>query len=302
MATTQNTSSVFSNITLDKLDQMFGLRAWGLVLYGALPASLSLLGFVDIKVGQISNVLPMLVVSLLPLVVTFLLVRARQKEWYFTTDHLNLRTAVTTLLIVITATIIAAASGVIRGDYHFSPLNLGDKQQQIALAKSFLFGMASLVFSSSLFATILTKGADLPGLPASGFVSCIAKIRQQLIAIQNSPIWQKYDFQQGTQIFDDLKVARDNILKELEVALSQPGNKLAKRGLVPLRAELDVFAKSMTDIRDGQVKETVEFRWRIRFADLSAINSDEENLKNERNAINDQYITLRRLKSLRLGG
>jgi hypothetical protein len=282
---------------------MFGLRAWGLVLYGALPASLSLLGFVDIKFTPGNKLMPMLVVSLLPFIVTLLLVRGRQKEWYFTADYLNLRTTVTTLLIIISATIIAAASGVIRNKYDFWPLNLRNQSQQIALAESFLFGMASLVFSSSLFATILTKGADLPGLPASGFVNSIAKMRQQLIAIQNSPVWRKYEFNDGTKIFDDLRQVRDNILRELETALSQPGNKLAKRGLEPLRSELNIFGSSITEIIDGKFKETVEFRWRVRFADLAAIaDVERQNLQTERDAIKDEVMILYKLKNLRLGG
>jgi hypothetical protein len=293
--------SVFSKITLDKLDQMFGLRAWGLVLYGALPASLSLLGIVEVKVAELHKIGPLIIVSLLPVTVTFLLVRARQKEWYFTTDYLNLRSTVTTLLIVISAALIAGAAGIIRDKYAFAQFNLRDPNQVAAYAESFLFGMSSLVISSSIFAAILTKGADLPGLPASGFISSIAKIRQQLIAIQNSPIWRKYDFNDGMEIFDELKQTRNSIIKDLETALSQPGHKLAKRGLQPLRAQLDVFARSITEIKDGAVKDTIEFRWRVRFADLTVI-SDGENLTYEREAIKDEITILRALKSLRLGG
>jgi len=299
----KDSRSAFSNLTLDKLDQMFGLRAWGLVLYGALPASLSLLGIIDVKVAQINQLPAMLVVSLLPLIVTFLLVRARQRDWYFTTDYLNLRTTITTLLIVISATVIAAASGIIRQKYDLWPLDLSSQSQRVALVESFLFGIASLIFSSSLFATILTKGADLPGLPGSGFVTSIAKMRQLLIAIQRSSIWRKYEFDEGIQIFDELKQTRDSIIKELEAALSQPGHRLAKRGLEPLRSELDVFARSITDIRDGKIKDTVEFRWKIRFADLTKANDDaKENLQNERDAIKDQIMILMKLKNLRLGG
>ncbi|HEY2961741.1 MAG TPA: hypothetical protein VGJ37_04960 [Pyrinomonadaceae bacterium] len=299
----KSTSSISSTINLDKLDQMLGLRAWGLILYGALPASLSLLGVVEVKVAQINKVVPMLAVSILPLIVTFLLVRARQKEWYFTTDYLNLRSTITTLLIVITATLIAGASGIIREKYHFSPLDLRNQNQLAAYAESFLFGMASLVISSSIFATILTKGADLPGLPASGFITSIAKMRQQLIAIQNSSIWQRYDYNQDTTVFDELKQTRDSIIKDLEAALSQPGNKLAKRGLQPLRSQLDVFARSITEIKEGQIKDTIEFRWRVRFADPTTMaDGAGENLQHERDAIKDEIAILKTLKNLRLGG
>src|SRR5438552_16300139 len=92
---------------LELLDQLLGLRSWGLILYGALPASLSLLGILDVKVGSLDKLLPILLVSLLPLSLTFLLIRARQRDWYLTTDYLNLRSSITTFLIVVSATLIS---------------------------------------------------------------------------------------------------------------------------------------------------------------------------------------------------
>lgn len=87
----------FSRETVATVDLYVGLRSWGLILYGALPASLAMLGFLDVKIGKVDDLFPFLLpASALPVLLTFLLIRARQKEWYLTTDHLNLRSAITT--------------------------------------------------------------------------------------------------------------------------------------------------------------------------------------------------------------
>ena len=283
---------------LEVLDQIFGLRSWGLILYGALPASLSLVGLLEVKVEEvnlrnISMAIPILLISLLPLLVTFLLVRAREKEWYFTEDYLNFRSCITTLIIVLCATTISGGAGIIKGQH----VSLG------FAAQSFLFGMASLVLSSTLFAAILAKDADLPGLPSSGFVSSIGKARQKLIAIQISSIWERYDFSDGTQIFDDLVVIANNLRKELGVALSEPGNRLAKRSLKPLDLDVGIFAQSVSEIKAGQSEYLTAIRWKVRFADFAKLQDNNlANLKNSREGILDEYSALQRLKSLRLGG
>ena len=59
----------------------------------------------------------------------------------------------------------------------------------------------------------------------------------------------------------------------------------------------------MTEISGGKIKDTVEFRWRIRFADLAAVaDGEKEYLQTERNAIKDEVAILNKLKNLRLGG
>jgi hypothetical protein len=291
--------------SLQKIDQMLGLRSWGLILYGALPACLSLLGFIEIKVGKIQgqglHTLWILPIACLPLIVTFLLVRAREREWYFTEDYLCLRSAVTTGLIVLCATAIAGVAGIIRQEYVFSFPPLQDGGQ--ALAECFLFGIASLVLSSTLFATVLTKGTDLPGLPSSGFVGAIARIRQQLIAIQQSFIWNAYEA--NNKKFEELNTEGAKLVTELRFALSQPGNRLAKKnlGLKPLESDIVIFIKSVSSIKDEEVADTKEFKWQAYFADFNHLQGDQlESLTNERNRDKIAYEVMQRIKSLHLGG
>lgn len=37
------------------LDLIFGIRAWGLILYGTLPANLALLGTLEVKLGKVDD-------------------------------------------------------------------------------------------------------------------------------------------------------------------------------------------------------------------------------------------------------
>lgn len=291
-----------SSITLETLDQVLGLRSWGLILYGALPSSLSLWGLPEIKVESVqvksATILVIaLLISLLPVWVTFLLVRAREKRWYFTTDYLRIRSCITTLLIMITATLIAGGAGIVKGKYTFS-LHTLIHPDFSAILESFLFGMASLVLSSTLFATVLTKDADLPGLPSSDFVTALGKIRRQLIAIRLNPIWQEFS---DSIDFDDLKTQTDSLIKEIQVALSQPGPELAKRSLRPLGTTLGSFSKLVITIKNGGDEQ--EFRWQARFADLNEFTDPtREYVAAARENIVAEYSVVQQIASLRLGG
>jgi hypothetical protein len=290
------------SIPLEKLDQILGLRSWGLILYGALPASLSLLGLLEIKVEQVkvrsaTILVAVLLISLLPILVTFLLVRARQKRWYFTTDYLNTRSFITTLLIVICATLIAGGAGIVKGKYTFSLQTLIHPDFS-AILESFLFGMASLVLSSTLLATVLTKDADLPGLPSSDFVTALGKIRQQLIAIRLNQIFREFS---ESIDFDDLKSQTDLLIKEIEVALSQPGHELAKRPLRPLGTTLGSFSNLVITIKNGGSEQ--EFRWQARFADLDKIaDPTRQHVAAARESIVAECSVIQEIISLRLGG
>jgi hypothetical protein len=307
MTVTQSLTRHTKLLGLEKFDQILGLRSWGLILYGGLPASLSLLGFVkveNIRLGAASSKwLPILLISLLPLLITFLLVRAREKEWYFTEEYLNLRSSITTLLVLLCATAISGVAGMIRGEYVFSLSRITDQAHMNALAESYLFGIASLVVSSTFFAIIITRNSDLPGLPSVAFVGSIGKIREQLIAIQRDPIWEGNEPANDANAFGDLKARADNLAKDLQTAMLRPGDKLAKRGLAPLRSDVILFAQSVIAVKEGQSESLILIRWKIRFADLD--NSQDrtlEHLRNSRQGIIDEYRALQRLKSLRLGG
>ena len=72
-------------------DQIFGLRAWGLILYGVLPSNLALLGLVKVDSSFQDKILHLLPALLLPVLVSYLLIRTRHQEWYLTRSLLAVR-------------------------------------------------------------------------------------------------------------------------------------------------------------------------------------------------------------------
>jgi|GEM_PF-7011715 len=280
------------------LDPILGIRSWGLIWYGALPSSLSLIGFLevrDIKFPSVKGAAPVLLVSLLPLLVTFLLVRGREREWYLTEDYLNLRSCVTTLLIVLSTTAVSGSAGIIRG-VNFS---------RDYMTQSFLLGVASLVISSSLFATILTKGADLPGLPSVAFLTSMTKVREQLRGIRNSAIWSECT----PQTLNEVKACSNNLAEELRAARKKSGNVLAKQGLELIQTDLGWFDIVLQDLESSDTKTQRQLRWKKYFetvqtssyAEMPNIEKDIESLS-ESQKQETACQALRRLSELNLGG
>ena len=180
------------------IDQLLGLRAWGLILYGALPANLALLGVVKIELAKAEPKF-LVAASIIPIVIIFLLIRSRHKEWYLTMDWLILRSLITTIAIVILASMITWVSGVLNNTYvptscsllNFSCWSLDTLFKQ-GLSDAYLKGIASLVVSSAGFMALITKTIDLPGVPSSAMVTKLNELRKALIKLQNAPIWKKY--------------------------------------------------------------------------------------------------------------
>src|ERR1700752_5346630 len=216
------------------LDLIFGIRGWGLILYGALPANLALLGTLEVKLGKVDDLKYFLIpVSFLPIFATFLLIRNRYKEWYLTTDFLKTRSAITTLIIVVSATLISGASGVLHNKYVLT-LNFWNDAGLMAIAESYLFGVSSLVITSTLFMTVLSKGSDLPGLPSAKFVELLSKIRSGLSQVKASPIWEWPKYQGNDQITNELIAKLATVKTSYDELKSYPGNKLAKKSLTDM--------------------------------------------------------------------
>lgn len=280
------------------LDPILGIRSWGLVFYGALPSSLSLIGFLeikDIKFPSVKGAMAVVLVSLLPLLVTFLLVRAREGEWYLTEDHLNLRSCITTLLILLSTTMVSGSAGFIRGA-SFS---------REYVTQSFLFGVASLVISSSLFATVLTKAADLPGLPSVAFLDSLTKIREQLRGIRNSAIWGDCT----PETLNEVKAASNDLVEELKAARKKSRNGLAKQGLKLIQADLEQFNFALHYIETSPTQNQREPRWKKYFEAVHALPDSQKHAPekgvatlsdSEKREIVCQ--ALRRLSELNLGG
>jgi hypothetical protein len=282
------------------IDPIVGLRAWGLILYGALPANLALLGTLEVKLRSINELFPFLIpASLLPLTVTFLLIRNRQKDWYLTTDYLGVRSVVTTVLIVLCATLISGASGILQGKYKFSLSSIGTHEHIAAIAESFLFGVGSLVITSTLLMTIFTKNTDLPGLPSSKIIELIASIRKKIIQLKTDPIWAWSEQNVGDQVLKNSIAIVDKLKEDLEELFTYPDHHLIKLSMTDIRSLIGELETAIKDVQSGGGVALKKERWEILFADLNTLNNDQ---KIERNRKEHIYCALQKLKCLQLEG
>jgi hypothetical protein len=185
--------------TIVKFDYLFGLRAFGLVIYGALPASLGALGAfkppdqttLSSKIGL--EALPyIIVVALIPVVLTFVLVRQRLANWYLLRDYLWVRAVAITTAIIAVSSLVCAGNGLLVGSFKWVPITvwwaspLYDKAWPIGVC--LLLSFAYLVGSSTLFLTVVKEDGNLPLLPSKDEVDNVAALRESLRDIASSEI------------------------------------------------------------------------------------------------------------------
>lgn len=184
------------------LDYLLGLRGYGLIIYGALPASLGALGafkapdqaVLSSKIGL--AVLPFICcVALIPVVLTFVLVRQRLANWYLLPTFLNARAAVITIAIIIVSSLVCGANGLLVGNYRFlslaawSALSFGAKVRPVA--ECLLLSFAYLVGTNTLFLTVVKEDGNLPLLPGKQEVEDVCALRGHLVEIEKSDVQSK---------------------------------------------------------------------------------------------------------------
>lgn len=157
------------------------IRGWGLILYSTLPASLAILGVLEINIEAIEFRIEYLFISLIPVIVLYLLILKRYHSWFIERRHLHIRTSITLAIIISLTTALCGLSLVVKDNYSFI---LG-KNGLEGLILSFLMAISSLVISSALFMIILTKETDLPGLPNVKIIDLIGEIKLKIKSIQN---------------------------------------------------------------------------------------------------------------------
>jgi len=171
-------------------DQRLGVRGSGLIVYGALPASLSALGVV--KVPEQANLplsgssIPFIaVVALAPVVLTFVLTRQRMAAWYVLSDYLILRAVLNTLGIVVASTAVCLAARALTkpdiGAALSQWLGLGLAKQANTVGHALLLSLAFLVGSSTLFLTVIKEDSGLPLLPKKDRLVAETELRKNLV-------------------------------------------------------------------------------------------------------------------------
>ena len=276
------------------IDEVVGLRSWGLIIYGILPANLAFLGPLTAKIE--SDNPAWLLTSLVPIVLIFMLIRARQQVWYLTNRYLNTRSGIITLMIVILSTVVCGASLVLKEP---NALQFGQNFEWIIFqkfaTKAFLLAVASFVVSSTLFMASMTKTVDLPGLPSSQCVVVLDNIRIALRAIQSSSIWQESP---SASELTKLKSTAEEMAKRLETAQTFTGNILAKRSILPMNMQVRSLIDKVDDLMQAGSEAAKNTTWKIYFAPETSL-TDAEQSDRKRNL--NEFLNIRELARLPLG-
>jgi hypothetical protein len=171
-------------------DYRLGLRGAGLIVYGALPASLSALGVVKVPEQaalplSVPSVPFIAVVALAPVVLTFVLTKQRMAAWYVLADYLWLRSILITLGIVVASTAVCLAARALTkpdiGAALHEWLGLALAKQANTVGHALLLSLAFLVGSSTLFLTVIKEDSGLPLLPAKDRLAQETELRKRLV-------------------------------------------------------------------------------------------------------------------------
>jgi hypothetical protein len=169
------------------------------VVYGALPASLGALGAfkppdqatLDSKIG-LGTVPFIFCVALIPVVLTYVLVRQRMANWYLLPSYLSIRAAIITLFIILVSALVCGANGLLVGTYRlvsiaaWKALPLSDKATPIG--ECLLLSFAYLVGSSTLFLTVVKEDGNLPLLPGKQEIDNLNLLRCHIRDIASSTL------------------------------------------------------------------------------------------------------------------
>jgi hypothetical protein len=183
------------------LDHLSGARALVFLLYGVLPASFAALGLIDTsKITQPPawSLPTLLIVSLVPATVFFLLVRQRLDGWYLARWGLNARSVLFTLAAVGLSAAMSGEGAFLRQQ------SAASSSRAYVMAQSLLTGIGLLVGSSTLFLTVIQKSSGLPGLPSEEYTAAVAALRSKLRAINARAEWDQAQVQVQVQADDGL--------------------------------------------------------------------------------------------------
>jgi hypothetical protein len=260
-------------------DYLFGFRAWGLVLYGALPASLAALGVLKVPEFNARSpgvLLLFLLVSAVPLVVLFMLIRQRLAVWYLFEDHLELRSSILTFANLLLSCLISYSAGLVTGRYKIVSwsdwLGLDANLRWVPILESILIAVITLIGSSTLFLTAIKADDGLPALPSSEFVQDLKSLREKIATIRSESIWRISTSNISQKMSDNIEEAKA-IAKRL--ARRSP----ALSGRHGFYLELIQDLDSLESVR-SQI-EVAPTKWSDYFSpgEPAGLNPDERNLR-----------------------
>jgi hypothetical protein len=243
-------------------DHWLGLRGSGLIVYGALPASLGAVGVLKVPeqaaaLPLSANAIPFIaLVALAPVVLTYVLTRQRMVAWYVLRDFLGLRAVLNTLGIVVASTAVCLAVRVLAkpdiGAALSQWLGLGLAKQANTVGHALLLSLAFLVGSSTLFLTVIKEDSGLPLLPKKDRLAAETELRKSLVetvaaarhwptgAVGNTTLAQRSDELNGHIVEAEAATAR---LRRLGTGLGR------QRFYHQLVQELDALRRAVADVR-----------------------------------------------------
>lgn len=281
------------------LDRLFGFRAWGIYLYGILPANLALIGVLEVKnvkVGE--STWPVLIcVSIIPLLIVFLFIRNKHREWYLYTRLSNVRSILTTIIVLAAACCICGCAGIIKDKYEWGfpeNENLRNWEAWSAMVESFLMGLASLVLTSTFFMAMLVKDMNIPGVPPKEVTEMIRNLRMGLMEMMNVRIWEKGDLKKHGEVLDII----ERVKVSCRAIMNTQGNYFVKKAVEVLENDVDQYKRLVQKFKDGGNDAWREWLWRVCFGQEANLSGEEK----VRRAKEEQKLaSLNRIRSLRLG-
>ena len=286
-----------NNICL--LDKIFGIRALGIVLYGAMSSIFFLLWNLEVEKYQINENAHFFIMMLIFAVITFivLLIRYRLKGFYLTTEYLTIRSIMITTITLSISTVIFELSGVLQGKYVFViPHNWNESLDLLKSGSSyepFLLAVTSLFMASPLFIIVITKKVDLPALPPSNFIKLIIEIQGDIKLLKNNPIWKEDVSMEDDQLID----LANKIEKSLDSAINIKINFNLQKSLKPIHDDMINFSDMLKNLKytaNEGLKKTI---WEIYFANTISL-SPEQKMHRERK--NEICKSINRIKGLKL--
>lgn len=281
------------------LDKFFGIRAFGLIFYGVLPSILFLIGVLEVKIYNIIESAQFFIIIPIILITIFIfsLIRNRLKGFYLTTDFLNIRSFMITVITLLISTVIFGLSGVLQGKYVFvTPNNLNEGMDLLKSGPNFepfLLAIASLLIASTLFFTVVTKEVNLPALPPVKFVKLIIEVQDNMKLLKSDPIWKEYVSMEDDKLIGLANKIEDLLRQAINIKISFNFQK----SLEQVHDDIINFIYVLEDVKRNANEELKKNTWEIYFANIISLSPDQ---KTRRERKNENCNSINRIKGLKL--
>jgi hypothetical protein len=157
----------------------------------------------------------------------------------------------------------------------------------------FLLAIASLLIASTLFFTVVTKEVNLPALPPVKFVKLIIEVQDNMKLLKSDSIWKEYVSMEDDKLIDLANKIEDLLSQAINIKISFDFQKSLK----PVHDDIINFIYVLEDIKRNANEESKKNTWKIYFANIISISSDQKTRRGRKNEICN---SIKRIKGLKL--